>query len=64
MRYLENGEKVRIAKKSGALLRKPDNLAYVDYVKKVLKTGVGPKDTAPQALLKSTLETSPLNRLD
>ena len=51
--YLEDGTKVRVSKKSGSIIAKPDrsNLAYQMRVKDVKN---GPLDTLPEAVLKKT----------
>ena len=51
--YLEDGAKVRVSKKSGAIIPKPDrnNLTYLARTK---DTKPGPLDTAPEAVLKKT----------
>ena len=43
-RFLEDGTKVRVAKKTGHIIPKPDPLAD----RKTRSIVVGPKDTAPQ----------------
>ena len=50
---MENGEKVRISKKSGALIPKPDrtNLKYINRTK---GKEAGPNDTKPENVLEKT----------
>ena len=51
--YLEDGTKVRVSKKSGAIVSKPDrsNLTYLNRTKDFKQ---GPLDTPPAAVLKKT----------
>ena len=51
--YLEDGTKVRVSKKSGAIIPKPDrsNLTYQNRTKDLK---AGPLDTPPEAVLKKT----------
>jgi large subunit ribosomal protein L24 len=51
--FLEDGEKVRIAKRSGALIPKPDrsNLTYMNRTK---GKQPGPNDTKPEDVLEKT----------
>ncbi|OMJ89360.1 hypothetical protein SteCoe_8455 [Stentor coeruleus] len=53
--FLETGEKVRIAKKSGAMIPKPvwNELTYKERHKNIKD---GPKDTPPEIALKQTYE--------
>ena len=54
--YLEDGSKVRIAKKSGALIPKPDrsNLKYINRTK---GKEAGPNDTKPEDVLEKTYKS-------
>ena len=49
-RFLEDGTKVRISKKTGHIIPKPDPLAN----RKIRTTIVGPKDTAPESVFEVT----------
>eukprot|EP00640_Fibrocapsa_japonica_P006592 CAMPEP_0113934424 /NCGR_PEP_ID=MMETSP1339-20121228/1749_1 /TAXON_ID=94617 /ORGANISM="Fibrocapsa japonica" /LENGTH=184 /DNA_ID=CAMNT_0000936221 /DNA_START=77 /DNA_END=631 /DNA_ORIENTATION=+ /assembly_acc=CAM_ASM_000762 len=50
-RYLEDGARVRISKKSGAVIPKPEGLGLR---KKPRKTATGPRDTPPDDVLQVT----------
>jgi len=63
-RFLEDGTKVRVAKKSGAIIPKKLPLSYLNYCKGIRKAGAGPKDTPPSVVLEKTLESVSLNNLD
>jgi len=49
-RYLEDGTKVRVSKKSGEIIKKPDEL--IDRIPRSSVTG--PKDTKPEDVFKVT----------
>ena len=51
--YLEDGSKVRVSKKSGSIIPKPDrsNMTYLSRTKDYKQ---GPLDTAPDVVLKKT----------
>ena len=54
--FLEDGQKVRISKKSGALIPKPDrsNLKYLNRTK---GKEAGPMDTKPEDVLEKTYKS-------
>ena len=51
--YLEDGAKVRVSKKSGAIIPKPDR-SNLTYLARTKDTKPGPLDTVPEAVLKKT----------
>jgi hypothetical protein len=51
--FLEDGSKVRIAKKSGALIPKPDRSA-LKYMTRTKGKEAGPNDTKPEDVLEKT----------
>lgn len=51
--FLEDGTKVRIAKKSGALIPKPD-YSYLKYINRTKSREPGPGDTKPEDVLEKT----------
>ena len=48
--YLEDGTKVRVSKKTGALIPKPDR-THLSYFQRNKDKGIGPRDTDPQLVL-------------
>ena len=51
--YLEDGSKVRVSKKSGAIIPKPDR-SNLTYLARTKDTKPGPMDTPSDAVLKKT----------
>ena len=51
--YLEDGKRVRVSKKSGAIIPKPDR-SNLTYLARTKDTKPGPLDTKPEAVLKKT----------
>ena len=54
--YLEDGTKVRIAKKSGALIPKPDR-SNMKYINRTKGKEAGPNDTKPEDVLEKTYKS-------
>ena len=53
--YLEDGTRVRVSRKSGAVIEKPDRSALT-YTNRTKDFKPGPLDTPPAAVLKKTYE--------
>ena len=51
--YLEDGTKVRVSKKTGAIIPKPDR-SNMTYLARTKDRKAGPLDTPPDAVLKKT----------
>ena len=51
--YLEDGQKVRVSKKSGAIIPKPDR-SHLTYLQRTKDTKPGPLDTPKEAVLNKT----------
>ncbi len=51
--FLEDGQKVRIAKRSGALIPKPDR-SNVKYINRTKGNEMGPLDSKPEDVLEKT----------
>ena len=51
--YLEDGTKVRVSKRTGALIPKPDR-SHLTYFNRNKDKNVGPNDTTPELVLKKT----------
>jgi large subunit ribosomal protein L24 len=60
--YLEDGSRVRVSKKSGAIIEKPvrDDLTYIARTK---KRENGPHDTLPEEALKKTYKGEDFSRV-
>lgn len=60
--FLEDGTKVRISKKSGALIPKPDrsNLTYINRTK---GKEAGPSDTKPEDVIEKTYKGEDFHRV-
>lgn len=54
--FLEDGTKVRIAKKSGALIPKPDR-TNMKYINRTKGKDAGPNDTKPEDVLEKTYKS-------
>lgn len=51
--YLEDGTKVRVSKRTGALIPKPDR-SHLTYFQRNKDKGIGPRDTDPNLVLTKT----------
>ena len=60
--FLKTGEKVRIAKRSGALIQKPDR-SDLKYINRTKGKEVGQSDTKPEDVLEKTYKGEDFKRV-